>query len=86
MALLANHATMAPHRQVHMRMQASLPGMAGMAGMPGLAWEDPLSYPFSASAPAKFGGHPGSTSNAYLAQARPLSSTTILDSHRADLL
>ena len=58
MPLLANQ----PLSQTQLRMHASVPGM------PGPHWEDQLrGYPLTASAPARYGGHPGSP-NTYYAQ------------------
>ena len=59
MPLLANQ----PLSQTQLRMHASVPGMPGM---PGPHWEDQLrGYPLTASAPVRFGGHPGSPNTYY---------------------
>ena len=76
MTLLTNHG-MVPNSRAQLRMHASLPGgLPSMPGVPGLSWDDPMRYPFTASAPAKFGGQPGSPSTAYLAQVGTIGSAS----------
>ena len=69
MLLSTSHAKLGARAEAQLHMHQNLPGIPCMLGVPGITWEDPQRYPYSNSAPARFGGQPNSPSAAYMAQA-----------------